>query len=367
MSEVGVIINLVSFNKRKNPHISSIFETGLRGFSDTTKHRNSWNHLGKGTRVLIYGDKGIRMAGVIEKKYYSDEPVSHWVKNPTGYPLHINLNLLNTTVDNIQPITREELVARYNIPVAKLGFKGWALTVFGGPSMKGITYPIQKFNRIWDDFVKRNNLPEVPVKIVTGLPPAPPKPYDSQYVPPFFSDLGEIACENPNVIAKYEKSLEYVFEEKLWHIFRILGFEVEEYGHKVRGRAPDGALISRQENYVVLFDGKVRKDGYQIGTDDRIIVDYIKSYRERFERMGIKKIYYLIVSSKFVGDYLNSVRRVLRETVAKSVTLLEANLLLHLLEVKMKKPLEMTPKELENVLLKGGVILKEDIQRELGI
>ena len=176
-----------------------------------------------------------------------------------------------------------------------------------------------------------------------------------------------MACENPNVVAKYERSLEYVFEEKLWHIFRILGFEVEEYGHKVRGRAPDGALISRQESYVVLFDGKVRKDGYQIGTDDRIIVDYIKSYRERFERMGIKKIYYLIVSSKFVGDYLNSIRKVLRETVAKSVTLLEANLLLHLLEVKMKKPLEMTPKELENVFLKGGVISKEDIQRELGI
>ena len=51
---------IISFDRAKQPHVASIFEESLWGFSDSTPHRNQWQNLEPGSRVLIYGDKGIR-------------------------------------------------------------------------------------------------------------------------------------------------------------------------------------------------------------------------------------------------------------------------------------------------------------------
>jgi predicted type IV restriction endonuclease len=164
VSEIGAIVNVRSFRLVKNPGIASIFNRRLWGFSK--RYYKRWNLLHKGVRVLFYGDKGIRMAARIEERSESSEPVEEWTSNPTGYPYHIILNLVNKEIGEINPITKDELVDVYDIPLAKLGFRGAALTIFGikPKETPSITYSIDKFNSMWNEFLKKNNLYEGPIK-----------------------------------------------------------------------------------------------------------------------------------------------------------------------------------------------------------
>ena len=168
MVKVGAIINLVSFDRNKNPHAVSIFEEGIWGFSK--RYRKRWNLLDEGTRVLVYGDKGIRMACYVLDKYESSEPVKYWTISGKkgsgkygvyGYPFQVKLRLLNKTIENIKPIDREELLDKYEVGLAKQGFRGVGLTIFGDKEQKGITYSIEKFNKIWNRFVTTNNLEKI--------------------------------------------------------------------------------------------------------------------------------------------------------------------------------------------------------------
>lgn len=158
VSDIGTIVNVRSFRLDKNPGVVSIFNRRLWGFSK--RYRRRWNFLDKGVRVLFYGDKGIRMAARIEGKSESSEPVEEWISNPTGYPYHIIVKLINEETEKITPITKDELVDVYGIPLAKKGFYGTGLTVFGVKPKEtpGITYPIEKFNEIWNKFLERNSL-----------------------------------------------------------------------------------------------------------------------------------------------------------------------------------------------------------------
>lgn len=159
--DIGAIVNVRSFDSDKNPNIASIFNKELWGFS--TRYCKRWNFLRKGVRVLFYGDKGIRIAATVREKHESREPVREWA-NSTGYPYHIIMNFINKQTENTRRITKDELVDVYDIPLAKRGFRGMALTIFGmNPKEKdGITYPIEKFNEIWSKFLERNDLHEKP-------------------------------------------------------------------------------------------------------------------------------------------------------------------------------------------------------------
>ena len=156
MTEVASIIMVLSFDTAKQPHVTSIFEEGLWGFSDSTLHRNKWLNLKPGSRVLIYGDNGIRMAGYVVEKKRSEEPVKYWINNPTGYPLQVKIRPLNKSIESIHAITRSELVSSYGVPIFKV--PQFALLIFGDNMRKGVTYGIEKFNRIWTDFLNRNKL-----------------------------------------------------------------------------------------------------------------------------------------------------------------------------------------------------------------
>ena len=196
----------------------------------------------------------------------------------------------------------------------------------------------------------------------------PPKPYNPLFIPPILADLQELALEESDIISKYRKvgkDPDYAFEEKLWLAFRILGFEVEEYGHKKRGRFPDGVALSRRDHYALLFDGKIRKDGYYIGTDDRAIIDYVKRFSPRLEREGVESIYFLVISGEFRGDNSSCILRIRRETRVKNMTLIKAELLLYLIELKLRHPY-LTPTQFEGIFLRSfEEIDKEEIDREL--
>lgn len=196
----------------------------------------------------------------------------------------------------------------------------------------------------------------------------PPKPYNPLFIPGIIADLQELAIEKPEIISKYHKvgkDPDHAFEEKLWHIFRILGFEVKEFGHKKAGRVPDGIALSRRDHFALLFDGKIRKDGYYMGTDDRAIIEYTKRFSSRLETEGIESIYFLVISGKFTGNNLNCILRIRKETKAKNITLIKAELLLYLIELKLKHPY-LTPTHFEGIFLRSvEEISKEEIDNEL--
>lgn len=197
----------------------------------------------------------------------------------------------------------------------------------------------------------------------------PSVPYNPLFIPPILADLEKLAYSQHDIIEKCKrngKNPEYAFEEKLWHSFRILGYEVQELGHKAASeRVPDGIALARRSHYAILFDGKIREDGFYIGTEDRAIIEYIKRFSKKLEGEGIESIYFLIISSRFKGDNLRCILRIRKETSIKNVTLLTAGLLLYLIELKLRYP-TLTPMELEGVFLRSVEISKEDIDRELG-
>jgi hypothetical protein len=153
---IGAIINVASFSPK---HAKTIFERGLWGFPE--RDREKWSRLERGTRVLFYGDGGIRAAGYVKDRYESREPVEEWIKNPTGYPLRITLDLINADVSGVKPVDRGRLVDKYGIGLAKMGFRGWNLILFGP---KG-TYPLNVFDEIWNEFLRINGYEGLPERV----------------------------------------------------------------------------------------------------------------------------------------------------------------------------------------------------------
>src|ERR1035437_3777194 len=123
----------------------------------------------------------------------------------------------------------------------------------------------------------------------------------SEYIPPIVSEVALLAKGDESMVNKYdkeEKKVEDVFEDKLYRLFVMLGYETEKYGHG-KGRVPDGIAFAREEQYAVIYDAKSRQGAYSIGTDSRAIIEYINAYSRRLRKEGIRNIYFAIISSDF--------------------------------------------------------------------
>jgi len=189
-----------------------------------------------------------------------------------------------------------------------------------------------------------------------------------EHIPPVVSDIPLLAKNDEKLVEKYAKEgrrVEDVLEDKVCKLFIMLGYEVEKLG-KGKGRVPDGIAKSRQDNYAILFDTKVRAEGYNLGTDDRTIIEYINSQTGKLRREGIRNIYYLIISSDFKGETADASKRIKLGTEVKEILLLKADLLLFMLELKLKDSLiGLGSDGLQQVFANGGAITKEDIQEYL--
>jgi hypothetical protein len=175
---------------------------------------------------------------------------------------------------------------------------------------------------------------------------------DLEYIPPVLADLPKIARSDPVKL-----------EEKIWILGRMLGYDVEELGHKLSGeRRPDAVFISNKDNCAILLDAKVREDAYQLGTDDRIIVDYIRREFNRLEMSrGVKRLQYVIVSSDFRGDPTKGIRDIRKYApMCQSVSLVTPEVLLRMLETHLKNPY-FTTTDMDDILLREGRIEPEHI------
>ena len=91
------------------------------------------------------------------------------------------------------------------------------------------------------------------------------------YVPPIVAVLPQMAKNDPKLIEAAKASgtsLERAFEKSVNAAFTILGYDAQLLGQG-QGRVPDGRALDLDNSHAILWDGKVRSKGYNMGTDDR--------------------------------------------------------------------------------------------------
>ena len=177
------------------------------------------------------------------------------------------------------------------------------------------------------------------------------------YVPPIVAVLPAMARHEEWLVEAAEHSgtsLERAFEKHIDAAFTILGYETKLLGHG-QGRVPDGRALARDDNYAILWDAKVRKDPYSLGTDDRTIREYITTQSRELSRR-YRNIYFVIVSSSFADDFDDAIASIKMETEVREVVLLEAEALVLIVEAKLRAPLQLTlgPDGLQRFFTKSG-------------
>lgn len=184
------------------------------------------------------------------------------------------------------------------------------------------------------------------------------------YIPPVISILPQLSINDPDMVQICQqkgKAIEKVFEERLSILFEILGYESSLLGQG-HGRVPDGVVISEEYHYAIIFDAKVRQNGYSMGTDDRAIREYITNQSEPLRRRGIRNIYFLIISNKFNGNNEAAIRRIKIETHVNEVILAEVEALLAMVDRKLRDSMiTLGPEGLQGLLAFSGVLTKNSV------
>jgi hypothetical protein len=176
------------------------------------------------------------------------------------------------------------------------------------------------------------------------------------YLPPIVAILPAMARHEERLVeaAKLSgTSLERAFEKSVDAALKILGYETKLLGQG-QGRVPDGRALAHEENYAILWDAKVRVEAYTLGTDDRTIRDYIHTQGRELSRY--RKIYYLIISSSFSGEFDDTIASIKMETEVSEIVLLEAEALVAMVDAKLRSPLQITlgPDGLQWFFTKSG-------------
>lgn len=208
--------------------------------------------------------------------------------------------------------------------------------------------------------------PSTPVSIPTELIHHLPE----SYVPPIVAILPRMATNEKGLdeAAKMSgTSLSRAFEKNINVAFTILGYETKLLGQG-QGRVPDGIAFAHDESYAILWDAKIRTDGYSIGTDDRTIREYITTQsKDLKKRRSLKNIYYLIISSTFAHDYDDTIRSIKMETNVNEVSLVEVDALVLMVDIKLRAPLQLTlgPDGFQRLFSIHGIVTAEMVREQL--
>jgi hypothetical protein len=191
------------------------------------------------------------------------------------------------------------------------------------------------------------------------------------YVAPIVAILPRMAS-NESALREAAKasgtSLERAFEKSINAAFTMLGFDTKLLGQG-QGRVPDGLAISSDDSYAILWDAKVRSDGYSMGTDDRAIKEYITTQsRELKRRRGLRNIYYFVISSQFADDFDDAIRSLKMETDVNEVCLIEADAVVAMVDAKMRSPQQVPlgPDGLQRLFTVSGILTADAVRQNLG-
>lgn len=316
-SKVAAILNVGSFHEHRNPHVVTLYRDdpfwGLR-----ERDKRFWDRLEAGSRVLIYGEfhgaRGIYLSGVIKGKRYTTEPVREWVKNPSGYPCHVHLDLPRIKLDDVKPISLDEL-SEMDVPFFKGKPTRLISIIFFDESTVG------KFDELWRIFHERNEIqPPQPIPVVV-------RDELRDWLPPRFYEL------------KVGRLTSVELQRRVNEIFRMLGFKVIEFPV---GPYPD-AVVHLPEPYKgvnpfwMVVDSK-NIPGYNLPeTDKRAMESYINGQRLEALSRGLDpgKCYFLFVAPSFervTEEKLRSIQGGAKATGG----LLSVEALLHLAFIRLK-------------------------------
>jgi hypothetical protein len=202
-------------------------------------------------------------------------------------------------------------------------------------------------------------------------PPVAASRLPDGYVPPVAAILPRMARNESELVeaaAASGTSLDRAFEKHVNATFTVLGYETTLMGQG-QGRVPDGRAVAVDNSYAILWDAKVRADGYSLGRDDRAIREYVTTQsRELSRRHGVRNVYYLIISSDFADDHDDAIRMLKMETGISEVCLVTAEALVAMVDARLRDPLQVTlgPDGLQRLFSTSGIVTAETVRDTLG-
>jgi hypothetical protein len=90
--------------------------------------------------------------------------------------------------------------------------------------------------------------------------------------------------------------------------------------------------LARPERYAVIIDAKARADGFELGTEDRKLLEYAKHHSDDLRREGIERVYLCVVSSGFREKDTDVLRRALTGSGLHGWSLWTAEVLMEMVE-----------------------------------
>lgn len=191
------------------------------------------------------------------------------------------------------------------------------------------------------------------------------------YVPPIISIIPRLAANESQLEAAAKASgisVARALEKSINAAFTILGYETQLLGQG-QGRIQDGLAIASDHNYAIFWDAKARQKGYSMGTDDRVVREYITTQsRELKKKRHLRNLYYMIISSSFQDDFDDLIRGLKMETYINEVCLVESDAFVAMVDAKLRDPnqLSLGPDGLQRLFCKGGILSAKTVREEFG-
>jgi len=189
-------------------------------------------------------------------------------------------------------------------------------------------------------------------------------PLSDSLVPPAVDCLPALAVGDDDTerqCAEHGATSSVELEKRVALALRILGFDVEGLGQG-SGRVADGIARWRPGRWAVVYDAKVRRSGFVMGTEDRKFREYIERHGKELERDGVDSIYFAVVSSSFDEADPVKAREVVRLTKAKAFALIEAVAVRALVELKLRTRLLDDGEALERLLAQSAIIGLDEVR-----
>jgi hypothetical protein len=205
----------------------------------------------------------------------------------------------------------------------------------------------------------------VPAKAETVLATWP-----DSYVPPIVAVLPRLAANDALLEAAAKASgtsIARAFEKNINAAFTILGFETQLLGQGA-GRVQDGLALAPDESYAILWDAKARQGAYRMGTDDRVIREYVMTQsREIKKRRHLRNLYYFIVSSDFQDEFDDLIRGLKMDTNINEVCLVEAEALVVMVDAKLRDPRQFSlgPDGIQRLFCQSGILTAQAVREAL--
>jgi hypothetical protein len=104
--------------------------------------------------------------------------------------------------------------------------------------------------------------------------------------------------------------------------------------------------LARAEGFGVVIDAKARAEGFVLGTEDRKLREYSKTYFDGLRREGIERVYLCIVSSSFREKDVEPLRKALTGSGIHGWSLWRADVLMTTVERSIEKRSEFSLSDL---------------------